>query len=350
MLAVAHKILPACWVLSIAVLIVGCNEAGNNRDGGSAGKPASGTTTNSTANEPPPDRPTQVNKSDLDALEIPKSVRPFSLATVDKRSKSGARKLNAAGLKLYSSKDYRGAIVRYTAALRLDPSNLLARYNLSCAYNLVGEPEKGLALLDEFRRADCPGCRGRLTRAAEDADWHSMWAHPLFVEIVGVSVNASDDTSDKARQDKLPFWERDSPCPSGTKLVGSKNVEMYCVRGNLRLGPYVRWHKGGKMLSETGDYDGGQRIGSWKFFHPSGSLRETGEFKSGKKVGAWSEWHADGTQAADGRYSDGQKHGRWTWFDSDGKIIKQADFTRGVRGQWIISPTAPSKTEPKPPT
>jgi hypothetical protein len=230
-----------------------------------------------------------------------------------------ARRLNVKGLRAYERRDYPTAIRSYKQALRADPGHLLARYNLSCVYNLAGEPDKGLALLAEFRADGCPDCLARLARAAEDADWHSMWEHPLFVEIVAVRAsNAETET---------PLWES-KQCPGGRRLSGKVGVAIYCMRGQKRDGPSARWHSPDK-LAEIGSYSRGRRDGPWKFFRADGTLRTAGDYRDGKKHGAWSDWHADGTQAGDGRYRDGERTGRWSWFDAKGEIVKQETYEGG---------------------
>ena len=327
---------PALTQLALlAILASGCNEStptaettggasgtGASRDGGAASQDASG------------ERSTEVSSRDIEALERPDEVAALRLTPVPERARRRARALNAQGLRLYGRRQYRAAIGKYQAALREDPGHILARYNLSCAYNLVGEPELGLALLVEFKKADCAACRERLVRASEDADWHSMWDHPLFVEIVGVQVGSAER--------EKPFWQRGAKaCPAGARLEGAAppaGREVYCARGKTRIGAYVRWSASGERMAESGQYDRGQRTGVWKRFDDKGVLRETGPYRASKKHGVWSEWHPGGAQAVDGRFVDGVKHGRWTWFDTEGTILRQVDYDRGRRGTWIVAP------------
>lgn len=272
--------------------------------------------------------PVDVRGQKLSDLHVPDGVPPLSRAPVSPARRRRARRLNARGLRAYERGDYSAAIERYREALAADPGHILARYNLSCAYNLAGEPDKGLALLAELRAAeDCEACRRRLVRASEDADWHSMWSHPLFVEIVGVRVGEAE------RQ--APFWSRSSgACPAGSRLTGApppRGHEAFCARGRVRHGPYARWHAGTNELAATGNYVDGRRDGVWKLFYPSGALRATGPYRRGERHGAWSEWYEDGVQASDGHYVGGRRDGRWSWFDERGAITRQATFSRGKK-------------------
>jgi hypothetical protein len=108
-------------------------------------------------------------------------------ATVDAKR---AVELNTAGLVLHRKHDYAAAIVKFRAALASDPSHLLARYNLACAYNRSGETARGMALLNELAKPGCGRCRGILAHATEDEDWHDQWKLPAFVALTSDAVRA----------------------------------------------------------------------------------------------------------------------------------------------------------------
>lgn len=300
------------------VCAASCSDGSGATEGDSPSKARDAAPTAEPADAAMPS-PVDVGGTDMSDLAVPDGVPPLSHAKVSDRRRRAARRLNVAGLRAYERRAYKEAIASYKQALRNDPGHLLARYNLSCAYNLDGEPEKGLALLAEFRRDGCDDCLARLARASEDADWHSMWEHPLFIEIVAVRASsAAGETS---------LWES-KRCPAGRRLVGAEGKAMFCMRGAQRDGPSARWHPSGK-LSEIGRYARGQREGSWKFFRTDGTLRASGTYRDGKRHGTWSEWHPDGVQAADGRYRDGLRVGRWSWFDDKGAIVKQETYSKG---------------------
>ena len=326
--ATVKSMLRLLFALSVAA--IGCSDSSGARAGDGGPRKGDGAADAGTSRGNPGSE-SQVRPIDISSLERPADVPALSFKAVPPRAKTRARSLNGAGLKLYGRRDYRGAIAKYSEALRLDPGHILARYNLSCAYNLIGEPDTGLALLNEFRQKGCKQCRDRLVRAAEDADWYTMWNHPLFVEIVGVPIG--DGEAEK------PFWQRPSPCPPGARLSGKAGVEVYCARAGVRHGDYAKWHpEGTKAQSELGAFKAGRRDGVWKIFDSEGRLRETGPYRLGKKHGVWSQWYPSGVQALDGRYVGGLRQGRFTWFEESGAKIKQADFERGKRGPWILAP------------
>jgi len=82
------------------------------------------------------------------------------------------------------------SIVKFRAALASDPSHLLARYNLACAYSRSGDPARGIALLNELARPGCGRCRGILAHATEDDDWRDQWRMPAFVALTSDAVRA----------------------------------------------------------------------------------------------------------------------------------------------------------------
>lgn len=71
---------------------------------------------------------------------------------------------------------------------------------------------------------------------------------------------------------------RRAPCPSGTEQLGAEPPEgdmSWCVDndGN-KHGPYKTWYENGKIESE-GEYSKGVRIGTWRYWSPSGKLERT---------------------------------------------------------------------------
>ncbi|MBL4635398.1 MAG: hypothetical protein JKY56_16175 [Kofleriaceae bacterium] len=114
------------------------------------------------------------------SIDIRAEVPAFSTNHVSRAKAKQAKKLNARGVKLHRAKTFDLSIPKFIEALTIDPSHLLARYNLSCSYALAGQSKKALAVLADFKRADCPECIGRLVKATTDTDWKSLWGDPSF--------------------------------------------------------------------------------------------------------------------------------------------------------------------------
>lgn len=117
---------------------------------------------------------------------------------------------NSAGFALSKAGDHAGAAARYRQAVRLDPSNVVARYNLGCALNRLGKAEAARARLAELKAAGCPTCVGRLARARTDPDWESQWADPAFRALTGDATVAPADPATVARAVEASFLKQQS--------------------------------------------------------------------------------------------------------------------------------------------
>ncbi len=117
---------------------------------------------------------------------------------------------NSAGYALSKAGDHAGAAARYRQAVRLDPSNVVARYNLGCALNRLGKAEAARARLAELKAAGCPTCVGRLARARTDPDWESQWADPAFRDLTGDATVAPADPATVARAVEASFLKQQS--------------------------------------------------------------------------------------------------------------------------------------------
>ena len=129
----------------------------------------------------------------LPELDIP----ALSFDAVSTANMSKSRKLNVKALGLHRRKEYGAAEKIYIESLQADPGQLLARYNLACAYNMSEQSPKGLAVLAQLRAKACPECIGQLVHARTDKEWESQWNKPLFDELTrGISI-------EKPKLDKL---------------------------------------------------------------------------------------------------------------------------------------------------
>jgi len=270
----------------------------------------------------PEDEPELPQAPSIADLVIPDGVPALSRLDVEQARVDRSQILNRRALELHNRGEYGAAIALYKDALALDPGHVLARYNLSCAYNLNGQPDEGLAVLKQFYDAGCDECRERLVRASEDAEWHARWNDPRFIELVAVKAEGPTERR---------WWLSAQPCPDGTELRGSappEGAEIYCARpSGRRHGTATAWKDG--HLADQGNYDRGRRDGVWLVFDDAGSLRESGEYRRGRRQGAWSEWTPTGEQLADGRYKGGKKHGTWTYFAPDGAIERTETWRNG---------------------
>lgn len=111
-------------------------------------------------------------------------VTPLEL-TPARANKQLAEEANKRALALHLKNEWDAAIPLYKQAIDADPSFILARYNLACAYALTAKDRAALAILQELKDADCPACRQRLAKARTDKDFAGLRDHPDFVDVVG---------------------------------------------------------------------------------------------------------------------------------------------------------------------
>ncbi len=318
-------------------------------------------------------------------LKLPAvTVTPLSLNPVSAEAKKKSTQGNAAGLRLHRKGKYTDAEAQYTAALVADPSNLLARYNLSCVYNLTGRSEQGLALLLEIAKSGCAACRSRVLRAQWDDDWQSHWINPLLWAILEKAPPAAESD------------QMEPVCPKGTKEKGTPDedevdsFDVWCAKPNgVKHGPSYRTGivegSGVHPVHEAfeGSYRNGKKHGLWQegdsefvghylnnlrhghwvhvyqidddlvdrhiayvagilhgrelvttYFSEPGIVVESA-WNKGKQQGPYKSWTVEGQKDKRGAHKDGARHGEWTTWDEEGHKLLRANYDRGVpHGQF----------------
>lgn len=133
-------------------------------------------------------------------------VPGLDLTVVSYDQNRKAMKHNNAALKLHMKKKWDDAIAEYTEGLRDDPSHILMRYNLACAYAMKGAREHALTLLKQFYGTpDCVDCELRLHRASEDSDWKAYWDDPEFKALTQKAAKKWRDKGDWIDYEKQAF-------------------------------------------------------------------------------------------------------------------------------------------------
>lgn len=118
------------------------------------------------------------------AEDIPK----LSLAPPSKAKVSEGKQKNIAALTLHRAKKYDAAVAGYIEALRSDPSNTIARYNLASVLATKGDTKRALEVLAQFQVAACDYCLQRLRDAQADKEWQPLWADARFKQIVAMAA------------------------------------------------------------------------------------------------------------------------------------------------------------------
>ncbi|WP_333811460.1 hypothetical protein [Timonella senegalensis] len=91
------------------------------------------------------------------------------------------------------------------------------------------------------------------------------------------------------------------------------------VSGTNRIGPWLFWHKGGRLKS-AGHYVNDQLTGPWVWFREQGGLLQEGSFVDNLQEGLWIRYRANGHYLDRGEFSAGQKTGAWQYFNEDGSL------------------------------
>jgi transposase InsO family protein len=105
---------------------------------------------------------------------------PISLDTPTRRARKASDRANSKALVALHKGDRSAALAGFDRAVRADPGNLMARYNLACVWALGGQHAAALAELAALKKAGCPACVGRVVRAAKDKDWKALHTSPAF--------------------------------------------------------------------------------------------------------------------------------------------------------------------------
>ncbi|MBL9018161.1 MAG: hypothetical protein JNL83_28500 [Myxococcales bacterium] len=121
------------------------------------------------------------------ADDIPK----LSLAPPGKAQVAEGKKKNVAALMLHRAKKYDAAVAGYIDALKADPSNTIARYNLASVLVTKGDTKRALDVLAQFQVTACDFCLQRLRDAQADKEWKPLWADARFKKIVAFAPPAA---------------------------------------------------------------------------------------------------------------------------------------------------------------
>lgn len=112
---------------------------------------------------------------------------PISLQPSTQEQVTRATKINSAALKRHNAGDYRAAVDGFREAVKVNPGNITARYNLACAYSRVGDGDSALAILHDLKTNGCTTCLTRIGNALTEVDFQPLRDRAEFVAIVGTA-------------------------------------------------------------------------------------------------------------------------------------------------------------------
>lgn len=94
---------------------------------------------------------------------------------------------------------------------------------------------------------------------------------------------------------------------------------------------------------EEGEYDNGEKTGTWIDYYPGGRIPAvTQDYKNGKLHGKLKEFDRRGNLMSEIEYKDGLKHGSMKVYDKKGKVAVQKTFENG---QQVVIPTGGKTTQ-----
>jgi antitoxin component YwqK of YwqJK toxin-antitoxin module len=81
-----------------------------------------------------------------------------------------------------------------------------------------------------------------------------------------------------------------------------------------------------KMDANKHDDSAALKNGMVKEFFKDGVLSCTGEYGNGEKIGVWKYYLRNGSLKAIGKYADGKLTGEWKWYRENGKLMQTGSF------------------------
>ncbi|HWE29506.1 MAG TPA: hypothetical protein VHB97_15960, partial [Polyangia bacterium] len=126
---------------------------------------------------------------------------------------------NSAGMQRYRAKDYAGAATEFRRAIVLDPSHLLAHYNLACVETRLGRDDGADELRWLARRNDAAADE-RLVKAARDPDLRPLLHDADIARLVdGAVKRAAHPPKTCADACERDFDRCSDACPEGDERV-----------------------------------------------------------------------------------------------------------------------------------
>lgn len=116
--------------------------------------------------------------------QIPDGLAPLDLSPLDVPTMKKSTDTDTKAATARKAKQYAKATELYLEALKTDPGNRPARYNLARTLILDDKHDAGLAVLDQLYRVEeqCWRCEGLLLRAAQEKDFGAVHDRPEFKE------------------------------------------------------------------------------------------------------------------------------------------------------------------------
>jgi len=135
----------------------------------------------------------------------------------------------------------------------------------------------------------------------------------------------------------IDYFENGKPKDIGSyKVVKQKSKMEYgpmkdhVVYESVKDGHWTSFSNKDYKKTEEGDYNEGEKTGTWYDYYPGGKVPAvTTEYKNGKLDGKMKEFDRRGNLISETDYKDGLKHGKMKIYDKRGKVAVERDFEFG---------------------
>jgi hypothetical protein len=88
-----------------------------------------------------------IPKSEVEDIARPKDYSPRTPETAGRESQRRTQSMHEQAIALLRDKSYEEAVAQYQKILQIDPDDMIALYNIACAYSLMGDKEKAVQYL-----------------------------------------------------------------------------------------------------------------------------------------------------------------------------------------------------------
>lgn len=124
---------------------------------------------------------------------------PLVIGELDEATIKKSINLNNAGYAAHKKQDWATAEAKYTEAVRADPGNTRARFNLACVYSSSDQADKAFFVLGQFKQPNCRACDAVLLKAKVDREWKARLDDPRFVALQEGITGEPTDTEKVTR-------------------------------------------------------------------------------------------------------------------------------------------------------
>lgn len=80
--------------------------------------------------------------------------------------------------------------------------------------------------------------------------------------------------------------------------------------------------------------DDGTPHGVSRLWFPNGERKRLGQYEDGERSGTWTDFHRNGKKKSQGRYAAGVRDGVWTFWHKSGRLEERTWFRAGQIETW----------------